>query len=424
MPSSTTIPVAVIGAGPYGLSMAAHLSALGVPFRIFGEPMGAWRHGMPQGMFLKSEGHASSLSDPAARDTLGAYCKRRNLPYRNFGLPVPLDLFIDYGLDFQRRHVPQVEEASVIALCRSPPGFELVLDNGDAVRAANVVVAVGFAPFRRVPDIFAGIGPDHVSHSGDHHDYSRFSGKAVCVVGAGASATDVAAALYAAKARPHIVTRAAQLRWVSQRTDLPRFERFATLDVLGGGRYGQGYALSQLPNLYRYLPASVRMRIAGGYLGPRGGWPVRECVEALPIALAVDIISASERNGEVALVLRHSDGVVDLLHADHVIAATGYKIDLKRIEALSTELLGAINTLGGAPELSRRFESSVPGLYFIGYTALHSFGPLMRFVAGSRFAASSVAQAIAESLHKDRARAVASPSAPRASGTISATERK
>lgn len=60
--------VAIIGAGPYGLSIAAHLRAYGIPFRIFGAPLDSWRRHMPVGMMLKSDGFASSLSAPDDRE--------------------------------------------------------------------------------------------------------------------------------------------------------------------------------------------------------------------------------------------------------------------------------------------------------------------------------------------------------------------
>jgi cation diffusion facilitator CzcD-associated flavoprotein CzcO len=85
--------VAIIGAGPYGLSLAAHLRARGVDFRIFGKPMQTWLEHMPKGMRLKSEGFASSLYDPDSKFTLAAYCKERGLAYADTGMPIPLETF-------------------------------------------------------------------------------------------------------------------------------------------------------------------------------------------------------------------------------------------------------------------------------------------------------------------------------------------
>jgi len=420
MQSKGTTPVAIVGAGPYGLSIAAHLASRAIPFRIFGRPMSAWRDQMPAGMFLKSDGHASNLSHPDGELTLEDFCRAEGRPYEHFGLPIPLDLFVDYGLAFQRRFVPRVEEVEVAGVRACDDGFALTLTDGETVPAAAVVVSAGCDPFRRLPASLAHLGLDRLSHSADHRDFDAFAGKTVCVVGAGASATDVAAALHAAGAKAHLVSRADRLEWVLPRTEMPRFESLAKLDVLKGGRYGQGYIYSQLPHLYRYLPGAARTHIARTYLGPRGGWPVRACVEALPQHLGASILRAEDRDGAVDLHLRLRNGERRVLRADHVISATGYRIDIGRMGLLSPELRGRIRTLDGAPELSPGFESNIRGLYFAGYAALHSFGPLMRFVAGSDFAARRVSSAIARSLHAQRPNAATAQGVPRTTRAFAA----
>ena len=412
MRSENEMPVAVIGAGPYGLSIAAHLSRRGIPCRVFGRPMRAWRSQMPKGMFLKSEVHATNLSDPDGELTLEEFCRREGHAYRHFGLlPIPLDLFSAYGMAFQQRLVPHVEEVDVTHIRGTTPGFAVTLADGAAVRASRVVVAVGCDPFRRLPPSLMTLGGESLSHSADHRDFARFNGKRVCVVGAGASATDVAAALHVAGARVHLVSRAERLLWVSPRIEMPRFPNWAKLDMLGGGRFGQGYLFSQLPQLYRYLPAAARTHFARTYLGPRGGWPVHDCVKSLPKSLGASIERAEEGAGPVTLHLRLRGGYIRPIRADHVIAATGYKIDLDRMEILAADLRKRITTSHGAPELSSGFESSVPGLYFAGFAAVHSFGPLMRFVAGTDFAARRIASAVASSLSGDVRHAARSPAA-------------
>src|SRR5271154_6650965 len=100
------VDVAIIGAGPYGLSIAAHLAARGITFRIFGSPMHTWLTQMPRGMRLKSEGFASTLYDPDASFTLGNYCTQQGMLYADLGLPIPLETFASYGQAFQKRLVP------------------------------------------------------------------------------------------------------------------------------------------------------------------------------------------------------------------------------------------------------------------------------------------------------------------------------
>src|ERR1700692_3734019 len=125
MAGVSDLPVAIVGAGPFGLSIAAHLRSRGVPFRIFGTPMHRWRAQMPMGMFLKSEEAASSIADPAGRYTLQQFCAEAGLSYGT--APVPLDTFTRYALSVQRHLVPMVEDALVIALDRRPDGFGLRL---------------------------------------------------------------------------------------------------------------------------------------------------------------------------------------------------------------------------------------------------------------------------------------------------------
>jgi thioredoxin reductase len=399
MVPNNLLPVAIVGAGPYGLSIAAHLSQLGVPFRIFGQPMAAWRDQMPEGMFLKSEGFASNLSDPARGFTLARYCRDTGHDYRDFGLPLPRALFVAYGLEFQRKFAPHLEEVEVSDIRKLSHGFAFQV-SGKTVQASQVVVAVGCDPFRHLPEPLAHLPQRYVSHSAAHREFSQFNRKSVCVIGGGASATDVAAALHAAGADVRLVARADRLHWVLPRTESPRHPRLAKLDLLGGGRFGQGYAYSQLAPFYRVLPARVRVHIARTYLGPRGGWPVRECVEALPKCLSARIVRVSQQRRTVTLDLHMDDGDDRSISADHIIAATGYRVELDRMHMLSSEIRAHVSTIYGAPKLSSRFESSVPGLYFCGYSAMHSFGPLMRFVAGADLAARRIAAALAKTAHE------------------------
>ena len=200
--------VAIIGAGPYGLSIAAHLRARGADFRVFGTPLGTWRTAMPKDMLLKSDGFASSLSAPAPNSSLADYCREHDLPYHPTDIPVPIQTFISYGLDFQRRFVPDVEERVVTSVAPNGQGYRVTLDDGEEFDARRVVVAAGLTHFAIVPDLFAGLPEDRVTHSSAHRDLSRFADKDVTVIGAGSSAVDLAVALSTARARPRLVARA------------------------------------------------------------------------------------------------------------------------------------------------------------------------------------------------------------------------
>jgi len=151
------VEVAIVGAGPYGLSLASHLRAAGVSFRQFGQLMNPWGTAMPQGMFLKSQGFASNLSDPRGTHTLEAFCAATGRPYASYGLPVPLDTFVAYGEWFQAELLPDLEQTLVTAVSRRDTGYQLDLATGETISARQVVVAAGIEHFPFAPVELAGL---------------------------------------------------------------------------------------------------------------------------------------------------------------------------------------------------------------------------------------------------------------------------
>ena len=108
---------AIIGAGPYGLSIAAHFRRSGISFRVFGRPMDSWLAHMPKGMMLKSDGFASDIYDPEKAFTLRQFCAEQGIDYADAGVPVRLDTFSAYGLAFRDRMVPELEDKLVVSVC-------------------------------------------------------------------------------------------------------------------------------------------------------------------------------------------------------------------------------------------------------------------------------------------------------------------
>jgi thioredoxin reductase len=392
--------VAIIGAGPYGLSIAAHLAARGVDFRIFGDPMSAWSKHMPKGMSLKSDGFASSLSDPASEFTLGHYCRQEGLPYADSELPVPLETFVAYGLAFQRRYVPNLEEKLVTALEQCPGGFELQLEDGARVLARKVIVAAGVIHFARIPDILLELPQAFISHSSAFGDLSGMKGRQVAVVGAGASAIDLAASLNEAGASVHVIARSSTIRFhdpPQPRSLTDRILRPTT--GLGAGM--QLFFYVNAPSIFRLLPEKVRLDRVRKTLGPAPGWSVKDrVVGKVPIHVSTRITKAVVQDGRVRLELENGSGNTMPLEVDHVIAATGYRVDIQRLTFLSRATRDSIRLVEDSPRLSKNFESSVPGLYFAGLAGANTFGPLLRFAYGAHF----VAQRISRHLSQRRGR--------------------
>ncbi|HEY6578456.1 MAG TPA: FAD-dependent oxidoreductase [Rhizomicrobium sp.] len=398
--SGAPCDVAIIGAGPYGLSLAAHLRAAGVELRIFGRPLGTWREHMPANMILKSDGFASNLSAPSEDSTLKAWCARHRRPYAAQGLPVPLADFLAYGSDFIARFVPGLEDVMVERVESGPHGFLLALANGECVSALNVVVAPGISCFSYIPPSLSQLPPARLSHSYDHTDGGGFSGKEVTVIGAGASAIDLASLLADCGARVRIVARAPFIEYNSvpdpdAETLLYRLRRPAS----GIGRGWRSYFCANAPLLFYRLPEPLRMRGVRSHMHPAAGWFMREKIEGRIETLpGRDIASAEEKGSRVALTLADRSGTREEIVCDHVVAATGYRPDTRRMAFLAPQLRARIGSPRHTPIVSDNFETPVGGLHVIGPAVIDSFGPLMRFMVGAEFIAPRLGAYLAKKL--------------------------
>jgi thioredoxin reductase len=394
------IETAIIGAGPYGLSIAAHFRSHGIPFRIFGRLMDSWRAHMPKGMCLKSDGFASNIYDPDSDFTLSHFCAEQGIEYSDAGIPVRLDTFSAYGMAFKERKVPELEDKLVTSLDRSPDGFRLGLDTGEAVTARRVVLAVGITHFEYLPSELAGLPPEFLSHSFRHHGLEAFRGRSVVVIGGGSSATDLAGLLHEAGADVQLVSRRTALKFHGGPTGTPP-SLWQKIKRPRSG-IGPGWRLrffANAPMVFHYLPESLRLEAVRRVLGPSGGWFAKDkVIGKVPLLLGHRLQRAEIRDGRVRLNLRAADGSQREVVTEHVIAATGYKVDLERLKFLSAEIRSKLEVVHGAPVLSSSFESSMPGLYFAGIAAANSFGPVMRFAFGAGFAARTITRAMPKSM--------------------------
>jgi len=386
-----TTPVVIIGAGPYGPSIAAHLRARGVDHRIFGAAMSFWLR-MPATINLKSFAWATNVAVPEPHFTFPEYCRAHGLPDLE---PCSMESFAAYGLFVQRALVPDVEDTWVTAVRQGRSGgFDVELEKGESVHARAVVVATGLESFAHVPESLAGLTNALVTHSSEHRLYEAFRGKEVAVVGGGASALETATMLHEAGARPLLVVRDARVEFHTRfdpRRSLAERIR-APNSVLGPGR--KSWVLDKLPLLLHYVPESRRVRFTERYLGAAGPWWLFDRFDGkVDLRLRTEVVSAKSVGEKVLLELRDADHSETRIF-DHVIAGTGFQVDVDRIAMLDRSLAREIRRVGRAPALTRHFESSVPGLFFVGASSALSFGPLLRFVAGARVAAPRVAQRI------------------------------
>ena len=395
----------IVGAGPYGLSIAAHFRHSGIPFRIFGPPMDSWLNHMPKGMLLKSDGFASNLYDPEGSATLKGFCEDEGITYRDLGLPVTLETFCSYGLSFQQRMVPELENKMVTGIERNGAGFQVTVDDGETVKARRVILAIGITHFPYLPPSVASLPPDLLTHSSSHKDVEPFRGREVLVIGGGASSIGLAGLLKEAGADVKLLAREDHLVFHERGDEEKSRSLWNRIrhpqSGLGPGLKSYFYANS--PNLFHRLPESVRIRAVRTSLGPAGHWCSKDkVVGRVPLLLGSSIVRSEVVGGRACLTLRSPRGEEKKISVEHVIAGTGYRVDVNRLTFLSPEIAARIQTAEGSPVLSSTLESAVTGLYFAGLAAANSFGPAMRFAFGAGFASRVLTQSVKTVLAKER----------------------
>lgn len=415
-PADGTVDVLIVGAGPYGLSTCAFLRNHGLRVRIFGHTMQSWKAHMPKGMNLKSAPAASNLAAPQPGHSLADYCAEAGLPVLTGVDPVPIGVFTDYGLWFAERMVPDVEAVEVRGIERRPGGFVVTTGLGERIDAGAVVVASGLIGHAYVPPSLSGLagkanagleqagpGARPVSHSSEHTDMAAFAGREVVVVGAGQSALESAALLAESGALPVVVARRPSVvfadapdpdlrgvgRVVDRRHIVPK-----PLSPLGPGL--SLYACAHGAAAFRHLPGRARLELVARILGPSGAWWLRDRVDGVvPILEEHRVVGGTVVGDRIALKVQGPGGIARTIRADHLLAATGYRIGPGAFPFLAPEIRSRLARRGGWPVLGADFESSVPGLYFVGFPAAGAFGPLMRFVCGTTFAAPRAAAGVA-----------------------------
>jgi cation diffusion facilitator CzcD-associated flavoprotein CzcO len=393
------IDVAVVGAGPYGLSCAAHLRARGLDVHVLGRPMDLWERRMPAGMFLRSSWEASTISDPDGALSLDAYEAERPAPIER---PIPLDDYLGYGRWFQRRAVPDLDTRRVVVVRRDTAGFRLDLDDGGTLAARRVVIATGPAGFARRPPALSRLPAPFVRHSIDVRFLDEYHGRRTAVIGSGQSAIELAALLHEAGAEVEVIARADHVRWLRRsgwlhaRDGAVRRLLYPPTDV---GPVGLSWLVAK-PGAWRYVPYGLGERIAYRCIRPAAsGWLVPRTTD-VTLTLARSVTDAAVHGD--SLRLRLDEG--GEREVDRVVLATGFDIRADRHPLLSAELLARVRTRAGAAELGRGFESSVPGLHFVGAFAAASFGPVMRFVSGTPFTGRALAAELASTRRAERPR--------------------
>jgi FAD-dependent urate hydroxylase len=390
--------VVVIGAGPFGLSISTHVRGRGIDHLIVGRPMDTWRSHMPAGMYLKSEPYGSDMSCPDAGYDLAGYCRSERIGGIRRGVPLPLERFLDYADWYIKQLVPDVSDVTATEVKAVNGRFQVAFADAEPVAARSVVIATGVLPYRFMPAELSGLPPEFLSHTSDHREFDRFRGRRVAVVGAGSSALETAALLHEAGGEPHLIVRCPDSPvWGTRALPLTPIRRIRNNKLCEGWKC----PFWNSPAAFRRLPQAVRAEKARTVLGPLGAWWLRDRVEGVVDILGETHVRGVEPSGSGVRVLLEGPGRSSL-EVDHVIAGTGFRIDLSRLTYLPDELRARISTFSGYPVLNRAGESTVPGLYFVGAPAAFSLGPSMRFIAGTHNVARQFVRSVARRASRTR----------------------
>jgi FAD-dependent urate hydroxylase len=391
--SMSQCDVAIIGAGPYGLSAAAHLRTItGLDVRVFGKPMSFWERHMPAGMLLRSNWTATRIADPTRTLTLEAFQTANDV---QFSTPVPLKRFVEYGRWYQHQALPDLDLREIARIEADPKGFRISLEDGESLVSRRVVVAVGIHSFAWRPPEFANLDPSLASHASEHREFARFAGTRVLVIGSGQSALESAALLHEAGADVEVAARAHEIRWLQGWASMTLHRRLGSVvrDLLYAPTDVGPAGISQLvarPHLLRKLPRALQDRLRKRAVRPAGArWLVKR-LEDVPIRLGRSI--ASVRSVDARVKIRFDDG--SEREVQHVLLGTGYRVDISKYPFLASQLVRSIRQVNGYPVLQAGMETSVRGLHILGAPAAWSFGPLMQFVSGTHFASRALTQHI------------------------------
>ncbi len=370
----TRTELLVIGAGPYGLSVAALAQERGIGTMVAGRPMDFWREHMPAGMFLRS-GPDWHL-DAAGIHTLEAFLADRGIEQGAVD-PIPVGVFLEYAEWFQDAKKIRPSGRLVESLAKADGRFEAVLDSGERIEADAVAAAPGIARYLNLPDWASSLPPGSAAHTCNLVRFDEMAGARVLIVGGRQSAYE-----WAALIREHGAARVD----IVHRHEVPRFERVSWKFV--DPHVAQTIAV---PGYWRNLPRDEQAAIT------RRFWEVGRLTLEYWLTPRLELSGIHRRPGtEVTRAVARASGELEIqlsdstrLTVDKLVFASGYRADLTAVPYLAG-VLGHVRLSNGFPVLDEAFQTSLDGLYVTGFSATQDFGPFFGFVKGSPAAATLV----------------------------------
>lgn len=370
---SSPLDLLVVGAGPYGLAVAAMAKARGLKTRLLGHPMEFWHRAMPRDMLLRS-GKDWHL-DPTGRLTYEAFAQEQGWDEDSLE-PVTLERFQQYAAAFTARHELLAEPHLLTELRRDSRHFQALTTSGETIPAQRVAICAGVGPFPNLTHPLSSL--PEVEHTVSATDLVSYRGQRVLVIGGRQSAFEWAALLAEAGATAvHVVHR--HPTPVFQPSDWSWVDAMMEQAEATPGWFA-GLSPTSREAITRRFWEEGRLKLEP-WLAPRLARP------------EVTIHAEQDVLGRADGTTYHLSGG-QTLQADRVILATGYRMDLSRLPYLR-QLRSQLAVEQGFPLLDPSFESSLPGLYFTSFASTRSHGPFFGFVRGATVTARLLVGSIA-----------------------------
>jgi len=366
----------IIGAGPFGLAIAAQAAHAGINHLIVGKPMEFWRKHMPKGMYLRSacDWHLDAQNE----HTIERFLETQGKTSHDVE-PLGLDFYLSYVDWFQQQKKIQPRAVHIQRLDHSSTTNHFVATtvDGDTIHARRVVLAPGFKHFTNIADeLKSRLPAGRFLHTCEFTDFSESAGRRYLIIGGRQSAYEWAALLIeAGAAAVHLSHRhasptfeEADWSWVNTAVD----------NMVENPNWFRNLSQAEKDAIAQRLWAEGRLKLEP-WLGPR---VQNERVHVWP---HTEVSSYREReNGELAVELTNGETVV----VDQIILATGYKVNIANLPVLASgNILPLLKTRNGFPELDDHFETSVPGLFITSMPAGQDFGPFFGFTVAVRASA-------------------------------------
>ena len=382
--SEQEIDLLIIGAGPFGLAVAAQASHLGIEHIVAGKPMEFWQKSMPAGMYLRSA--CDWHLDPANVHTIDNFLAERRQTARDVE-PLSLEFYLSYAEWFQKQKQITAMPWHIQRLDVSDGQFIATTTDGATIKARHIVIAPGFKHFTNIPaELKSRLPAGRYSHTCDFVDFSTARGKRYLIIGGRQSAFEWAALL---------VEAGASAVYISHRHDSPSFKAadWSWVNPLVE-------AVGEDPSWYRRLSQAEKDDISHR-LWAEGRLKVEPWLEArlnnprVRVLPRTEVVECAEKNGELNVELSNGGTIT----CDQIILATGYKVDIARLPILAAgNILDQLETRNGFPVLDDHFQTSINGLFITSMPATQDFGPFFAFTISVRVSAKLICAAVVQDL--------------------------